>query len=84
MLSEYGGLSLGHGDGWGYENAENEEEFLADYEDLMKAIVNSGLFCGFCYTQLTDVQQEQNGLMDAQRRFKVNPERMKAIHDLMR
>ncbi len=84
VLSEYGGLSLGQGNGWGYENAENEEEFLADYEDLMKAIVNSGLFCGFCYTQLTDVQQEQNGLMDAQRRFKVNPERMKAIHDLMR
>lgn len=83
VLSEFGGMSLGQGSGWGYENAQDEQSFLEDYEGLIKAIVNSGLFCGFCYTQLTDVEQEQNGLMDAQRRFKISPQKIRAIHDLM-
>lgn len=35
---------------------------------------------GFCYTQLYDVEQEQNGLMTYGREFKFNPEIIKAIN----
>ena len=35
--------------------------------------------CGFCYTQLTDVQQEVNGLLDAERREKVDAGRIRKI-----
>ena len=81
VLSEYGGMSLPGIDGWGYNTAADPEEFLRDYEDLIRVITESGLFCGFCYTQLTDVEQEQNGLLTADRRFKLPPERLRAILD---
>ena len=34
---------------------------------------------GFCYTQLTDVEQEQNGLLTFDRRPKADPELIRAI-----
>ena len=34
---------------------------------------------GFCYTQLTDVQQEQNGLLDFERVPKVDPDLIRPI-----
>ena len=37
--------------------------------------------CGFCYTQVSDVQQEINGLMDIDRNFKVEPEVIKEINE---
>ena len=36
---------------------------------------------GFCYTQVTDVQQEINGLMDMDRNFKIEPEVIKEINE---
>ena len=36
---------------------------------------------GFCYTQLTDIEQEINGLLYYDRRPKVPVEAVKAIHD---
>jgi hypothetical protein len=36
---------------------------------------------GHCYTQLTDVQQEINGLMTPERKPKVNPAQVKALLD---
>jgi hypothetical protein len=33
---------------------------------------------GFCYTQLTDVEQETNGLLTFERRPKVHPELLRA------
>jgi hypothetical protein len=35
---------------------------------------------GFCYTQLTDIEQEINGLLTYDRRPKVAPEAIAAIH----
>ena len=52
------------GGNWGYNDAaRSEEEFLSRYESLMQGIASCD-FDGFCYTQLTDVQQEVNGLLD--------------------
>ena len=35
---------------------------------------------GFCYTQLTDIEQEINGLMTYDRKPKIDPERVAAAH----
>lgn len=75
MISEYGGIALKNDDsGWGYGNKEESgEAFLRRYEKITQAIGRLPYVCGFCYTQLTDVQQEINGLMDAKRNYKVDP-----------
>jgi hypothetical protein len=36
-------------------------------------------FCGYCYTQLSDVQQEINGIMDEDRNFKIDPAVLREI-----
>ena len=48
---------------WGYGSApKTEEEFAARYEGLTDVLLSHPRVCGFCYTQLTDIEQEQNGL----------------------
>ena len=37
--------------------------------------------CGYCYTQVSDVQQEINGLLDSDRNFKVNAAVIKEINE---
>ncbi len=76
FVSEYGGIawSLSSG-GWGYGNApKTKEEFIERYRGLTKAMLDNPDCCAFCYTQLTDVEQEQNGLMTYDRKFKFEPE----------
>ncbi len=81
-LSEYGGIRWdtdGVG-GWGYgDGPKTEEEFLDRYEYLTKALVDSPYICGFCYTQLYDVEQEVNGLYTYERAPKFDMARIKAI-----
>ena len=48
---------------WGYgEEVKTEEEFLKRLEALTDAILSFDHIVGYCYTQLTDVEQEQNGV----------------------
>ena len=48
---------------WGYGNAPRTlEEFYTRLEEQVQAVVSLKHMCGFCYTQLTDVEQEQNGI----------------------
>ena len=81
-LSEYGGIRWdtdGVG-GWGYgDGPKTEEEFFERYEYLTKALINSPYVCGFCYTQLYDVEQEVNGLYTYERQPKFDMKRIKAI-----
>ncbi|MBQ7353593.1 MAG: beta-galactosidase [Clostridia bacterium] len=81
-LSEYGGIRWdtdGVG-GWGYgDGPKTEEEFIERYEYLTKALINSPYVCGFCYTQLYDVEQEVNGLYTYERQPKFDMKRIKAI-----
>jgi beta-galactosidase/beta-glucuronidase len=84
MLTEYGGIAFaGGGAGeWGYHGAvEGEAEFLERFRDMTRAVLDSRRFAGLCYTQLTDVQQEINGLCGADRKPKVDPGRIKALLD---
>ena len=77
FISEYGGIKWSPVDGnsrevsWGYGNApKSEEEFMARYKGLTDALLDNPFFFGFCYTQLTDVEQEQNGVFTYDRKEK--------------
>ncbi|MDR1663978.1 MAG: glycoside hydrolase family 2 [Clostridiales bacterium] len=77
MVTEYGGAALckdtGNG-AWGYaEGAADASELAKTYEKQTKAIMKAAHIQGFCYTQLTDVHQEVNGLLDSGHNFKVDP-----------
>jgi hypothetical protein len=50
------------------------------YQNLMEGIAQLTFVSGFCYTQLTDIEQEINGLLTYDRRPKVDPEQLAAIH----
>ena len=81
-LSEYGGIrwDVDNVGGWGYGNApKTEEEFFERFEALTKTLINCPYVCGFCYTQLYDIEQEVNGLYTYERKPKFNMEKIKAI-----
>jgi len=73
VLSEFGGLRLKSGDGWGYGEVKTPEEFLRRFSELIEAVCRSAL-AGFCYNQLADTFQEETGVLAADRRPKVEPE----------
>ncbi|WP_307728886.1 hypothetical protein [Alkalicoccobacillus plakortidis] len=81
LVTEFGGISFKQSDwdGWGYSNASSEEEFLSAYQAVVDAIHHSPLIKGFCYTQLTDVEQEINGLLTYDRKPKAALEKIHHI-----
>lgn len=87
MVTEWGGIKyapFGETPGWGYQGAATEEEFLFKYRNLIEAIYACGGIWGHCYTQLTDVEQEVNGLLTYDRQPKVDPALIKVLNDLRR
>lgn len=76
LLTEFGGIALKTKDGgWGYgERADSAEAFFTRLESLLNGIYDTQDLQGFCYTQLTDVQQEVNGLLDEDHRPKFDME----------
>jgi len=64
-----------------YASFETPEELLEKYRDLMRGISALKFLAGFCYTQLTDIEQEINGLLTYDRRPKVPVEAIAAIHE---
>lgn len=82
FMSEYGGIGWDVSNkGWSYGNApKTEEEFIERYKGLTEVILNNPYFLGFCYTQLYDVEQEMNGLMTYDRKFKFDPEKFREIN----
>lgn len=81
LVTEFGGISFKQSDwdGWGYSHATTEEEFLKGYAAVIEALYESPLVRGFCYTQLTDVEQEINGLVTYEREPKAAIEKIRAI-----
>ncbi|MFL6283361.1 MAG: glycoside hydrolase family 2 protein [Pyrinomonadaceae bacterium] len=63
-----------------YGSVDTNEELVAKYRDLMEGIASLPFLAGFCYTQLTDIEQESNGLLTYDRRAKIAPERLAEIH----
>lgn len=76
FVSEYGGIRWApEGEGWGYGNAPKDgDEFIARFRGLTDALLDNPKIGGLCYTQLTDVEQEVNGLYTYGRKAKFPPE----------
>ena len=65
---------------WGYgQNPEDIEAFYARFKGLVDVLLDNPKMCAFCYTQLTDVYQEQNGIYAFDRRAKFDAARLHAI-----
>ena len=88
MVDEFGGIGWmapeDRKDSWGYGGLpQTEEEFYARLEGQIKALKDSEHVTGFCYTQLTDVEQEKNGIYYYDRSPKLDMNRIKAIFELI-
>ncbi len=90
-LSEFGGIAFippGHqvpGDAWGYSGVEKTPEAaLARLRGLYTAIARIPAFAGVCYTQLTDVEQEINGLLTNDRKPKFDVKAVREINEILR
>lgn len=83
IMSEYGGIAFNNGDiGWGYgEKVASKEAFIERFDCITTAVKEIPYICGFCYTQITDVQQEINGLLDEKRNYKLDPAIIREINE---
>lgn len=83
MNTECGGISY-HREGsagWGYTDASDLEHFYSLYAQVVSSFMDSPILQGFCYTQLTDVMQEQNGLLTYAHEPKFDVEVIRAINE---
>lgn len=98
MLTECGGIAvrvegqIEHGwteaveegtQDWGY-TLVSSDDFLDEYRRIIAAIYDSELLNGFCYTQLTDVEQETNGLLTRTHQYKFDPNKIREINERRR
>ncbi len=91
FLSEFGGIAY-HVPGspapegaWGYSGVEKTpESALARLRGLYEGIAKVPRIIGICYTQLTDVEQEINGLLTYDRKPKFDVAAIKALNDMLR
>lgn len=83
MLTEFGGIGFRPGqdnEAWyGYGSVEDIEEFCEKYQELIDAVLDCPTVAGFCYTQLTDTEQERNGLLTEDRVPKLDPATIRTI-----
>jgi hypothetical protein len=94
VLSEFGGYSLkteGHvfdeEKEFGYKKFKNQEDLLEAlrvlYLQKLLPLIEKGL-CGCIYTQVSDVEEEINGLVTYDRRVqKVDTKEMRKINDAL-
>jgi beta-galactosidase/beta-glucuronidase len=67
------------GESWGYGAAVRTlEDFYERFEKLCGVLLDDPNMFGYCYTQLTDVYQEVNGIYNFDRSGKFDIERIKA------
>lgn len=82
-VSEFGGIRFNRSgeEGWGYSAARDEKDYLERLAEVTHALLRAPALQGYCYTQLTDVEQERNGLLTADRVPKAPVELVKAINE---
>lgn len=84
FVSEFGGtywnIDEDPSAAWGYGQAPKSlEEFYERFEGLINVLLDNPKMCAFCYTQLTDVYQEKNGIYAFDRRAKFDLDRLHKI-----
>lgn len=90
FVSEYGGTGFdvknqiaeeNRTNAWSYgQAAQTKEEYIARFKGLADVLLDNPRIMGFCYTQLTDIEQEQNGVYTYDRVPKVDP---KIFHKIL-
>lgn len=90
LITEYGGIAFtniglqgdaGGMESWGYhDKVTSEEDFFRRFQSVTDAIRAVPYCQGYCYTQLTDVMQEVNGLLTPDRKPKVDVKRFAALN----
>lgn len=89
FVSEFGGIwwnpdEVGRAQdperSWGYgERVRDVEAFHARFAGLVDALLDDPDMFGYCYTQLTDVFQEENGVYRFDRAEKLDVARIRAV-----
>ena len=85
FCSEFGGIwwnpaAFDNKESWGYgERVKSLEEFYARFEGLCDVLLNDPKMFGYCYTQLTDIYPEENGVYTFDRKPKFDNEKLKAV-----
>jgi beta-galactosidase/beta-glucuronidase len=90
VLSEFGGISYimpgqkAPEGSWGYSGLEPDHKAaFSRLSGLWLGIRDTPQFAGICYTQLTDVEQEINGLMTYDRKLKFEAEAIRKLNDML-
>lgn len=92
LVTEFGGIAFANigiqGEIYGmetfgyHEKESDEESFFTRLEACTEAVIGIPFCQGYCYTQLTDIMQEINGLLTPDRKPKTDVDRLrKLIHD---
>ncbi len=85
VMTEFGGIAYRlnaprASNEFGYGNIEpTKEAFLNRLDGQVRALRANRAIAGYCYTQLTDVEQEINGLMTYERKPKADPQEFARI-----
>ena len=86
LISECGGAVLKtelQEGGWGYREGETDADaFVENYEKLIALITDCKKISGFCYTQLYDIEQEQNGFYRYDRSDKLTEKQKDKIREI--
>jgi hypothetical protein len=85
MVTEFGGIAfenigvqgeMGGMNTWGYHGKVTDEAaFFARFKEALDAMIEIPYSQGYCYTQLTDVMQEINGVLSPDRKPKIDVKR---------
>ena len=80
-MSEFGGTGWNlHDGGFGWGSLPKDiDAFYARYQGLTDTLLDNPHIFGYCYTQLTDIEQEQNGLYTYDRKPKFDVARLHKI-----
>lgn len=89
ICTEFGGVNIAPASDaaksdkgeWGYTTATDASDLLSRVEKLVAAVVDGGHCSGFVWTQLSDIEQETNGLYTFDRKEKLDAKEVKRIFD---
>lgn len=85
LVTEFGGIKYAPQSdlerSWGYCVENDLRNYTQKLAELVRAIGQSPLIQGYCYTQLTDVENEENGLLTYHRETKIPLDTIRRINE---
>lgn len=85
LVTEFGGVKYAPQSdlarSWGYCVENDLQNYTQKYAELTTALLESPRIQGYCYTQLTDVENEENGLLTYQREIKIPLDIIRSINE---